>query len=225
MARLIFLFLVFLVLIANVTTISICNGYSVHAVCIKSEKEALLKFKQCIVDRTNRLASWHSDGDCCKWTGIVCDNVTGHVIELNLRVPTLDDYYDYEAYERSWMGGKISPSLLHLKHLSYLDLSNNDFRGIHIPKFFGSLGSLRYLNLSLSNFGGKIPHHLGNLSNLKYLDLGNNYYTMHVETLHWLSSFHSLEYLDLSYVNLSQASNWFHALNTLPSLVGLHLSR
>ncbi|GLT94938.1 hypothetical protein SLE2022_126490 [Rubroshorea leprosula] len=225
MARLIFLFLAFLFLITNVIIISNCNGNSVHAVCIESEKEALLKFKQGIVDRTNRLASWHSDGDCCKWTGIVCNNVTGHVIELNLRVPPLDDYYDdeaYEAYERSWLGGKISPSLLHLKHLSYLDLSNNDFKGIHIPKFIGSLRSLRYLNLSLSVFGGKVPHHLGNLSYLKYLDLGNN--DLHVETLHWLSSLSSLEYLDLSSVNLSQASNWFHALNTLPSLVGLHLS-
>ncbi|GKV08995.1 hypothetical protein SLEP1_g20561 [Rubroshorea leprosula] len=225
MARLIFLFLAFLFLITNVIIISNCNGNSIHAVCIESEKEALLKFKQGIVDRTNRLASWHSDGDCCKWTGIVCNNVTGHVIELNLRVPPLDDYYDdeaYEAYERSWLGGKISPSLLHLKHLSYLDLSNNDFKGIHIPKFIGSLRSLRYLNLSLSVFGGKVPHHLGNLSYLKYLDLGNN--DLHVETLHWLSSLSSLEYLDLSGVNLSQASNWFHALNTLPSLVGLHLS-
>ncbi|GKV09000.1 hypothetical protein SLEP1_g20566 [Rubroshorea leprosula] len=223
MARLIFLFLAFLFLITNVIIISNCNGNSVHAVCIENEKEALLKFKQGIVDRTNRLASWHSDGDCCKWTGIVCNNVTGHVIELNLRVPPLDDYYDDEAYERSWLGGKISPSLLHLKHLSYLDLSNNDFKGIHIPKFIGSLGSLRYLNLSLSVFGGKVPHHLGNLSYLKYLDLGNN--DLHVETLHWLSSLSSLEYLDLSRVNLSQASNWFHALNKLPSLVELHLSQ
>ncbi|GLU15825.1 hypothetical protein SLE2022_322850 [Rubroshorea leprosula] len=230
MARFIFLFLAFLILIINV--ISICNGNSVHAVCIESEKEALLKFKQGIVDRTNRLASWVSDGDCCGWTGIVCDNMTGHVIELHLRTnPPWDinyHVYDYEAdeaYERSRLDGKISPSLLHLNHLSYLDLSNNDFGGIHIPKFFGSLGSLRYLNLSRANFGGEVPHHLGNLSNLKYLNLGNNYYhTMYVENLYWLSSLSSLKYLDLSYVNLSQASNWFHALNTLSSLVELHLS-
>ncbi|GLT41434.1 hypothetical protein SLA2020_155000 [Shorea laevis] len=234
MARLIFLSLAFLILITNVTIISICNGNSVHAVCIESEKEALLKFKQGIVDRTDRLASWVSDGDCCRWMGIVCDNMTSHVIELHLRnTPPWEDnhyVYDYEAqetYERSMLGGKISPSLLHLKHLSYLDLSNNYFGGIHIPKFFGYLGSLRYLNLSNAHFGGEVPHHLGNLSNLKYLNLGNNYYynrLLHVENLHWLSSLSSLKYLDLSYVNLSQASNWFHALNTLPSLVELHLS-
>ncbi|GKV15190.1 hypothetical protein SLEP1_g25992 [Rubroshorea leprosula] len=233
MARFIFLLLAFLILITDVTIISICNGNSVHAVCSESEKKALLKFKQGIVDRTNRLASWVSDGDCCRWTGIVCDNMTGHVIELHLRTTppwevhyyVVDDYEADDAYERSRLGGKISPSLLHLKHLSYLDLSNNDFGGIHIPKFFGSLGSLQYLNLSHAKFGGEVPHHLGNLSNLKYLNLGNNYHhTMYVENLHWLSSLSSLEYLDLSYVNLSQASNWFHALNTFPSLVELHLS-
>ncbi|GKV15196.1 hypothetical protein SLEP1_g25998 [Rubroshorea leprosula] len=232
MARFIFLLLAFLILITDVTIISICNGNSVHAVCIESEKKPLLKFKQGIVDRTNRLASWVSGGDCCRWTGIVCDNMTGHVIELHLRTtpPWEVDYYVYdeeadEAYERSRLGGKISPSLLHLKHLSYLDLSNNDFGGIHMPKFFGSLESLQYLNLSGANFGGEVPHHLGNLSNMKYLNLGNNYYhTMYVENLHWLPSLSSLEYLDLSYVNLIQASNWFHALNTLPSLVELHLS-
>ena len=38
--------------------------------------------------------------------------------------------------------GKINPSLLDLKHLIYLDLSYNDFGGIQIPKFLGSMGSL-----------------------------------------------------------------------------------
>ncbi|GLT58119.1 hypothetical protein SLA2020_310410 [Shorea laevis] len=51
MARLIFLYLAFLIMITSVSIISICNGNSIHAVCIESEKEALLKFKQGIVDR------------------------------------------------------------------------------------------------------------------------------------------------------------------------------
>ena len=72
--------------------------------------------------------------------------------------------------------GKINPSLLDLKHLIYLDLSCNNFHGAQIPKFLGSMGSLRYLNLSFAGFGGLIPHQLGNLSNLQYLNLGNNYY-------------------------------------------------
>ncbi|GLT44397.1 hypothetical protein SLA2020_182990 [Shorea laevis] len=101
MARFIFLFLAFLILITNITTFSICNGNSVHAICIESKKEALLKFKRGIADRTNRLASWVFDGECCRWTGIVCDNMTGHVIELHLKTtpPWEVDYYtfDYET--------------------------------------------------------------------------------------------------------------------------------
>ncbi|GLT28903.1 hypothetical protein SLA2020_038050 [Shorea laevis] len=165
MGQLNYLFLGFLILTS--VSISICNGNSSVA-CIESEKEALLKFKQGILDHTNRMATWISDVDCCRWTGIVCDNMTSHVIELHLRSSTFD-YYD--ADEKSKLGGKISPSLLHLKHLNYLYLSNNDFGGIPIPEFFGSFGSLRYLNLSYAKFGGEVPHHLGNLSNLKYLNL------------------------------------------------------
>ncbi|KAL4618396.1 hypothetical protein ACB092_06G006800 [Castanea dentata] len=206
--------------------------------CIESERHALLNFKQHLEDPSNRLASWTaaaaSDVDCCDWIGVVCDNRTGHVLQLHLTTfyPLYDelttDGAQYEAqlqtYERSVFGGKINPSLLDLKHLIYLDLSYNDFGGTHIPKFLGSMGSLRYLNLSQAGFGGLIPHQLGNLSNLQYLDLGFNYYDLHAKNLQWLSGLPLLHNLDLSYANLSQASNWLQEINKLPSLSELRLS-
>ncbi|KAF2316418.1 hypothetical protein GH714_041759 [Hevea brasiliensis] len=152
--------------------------------------------------------------------------------ELHLRTLSEEEYYafnasgDYDEYwERSTFRGKISQSLLNLKHLKCLDLSNNNFEGIHIPKFLGSMKSLRYLNFSGAGFGGMIPHQLGNLSNLQYLNLeGDGYYEIYVENLDWLSSLSSLEFLDLSSVNLSKALDWLDAMNKLPSLVELHLS-
>ena len=146
--------------------------------CIESERHALLNFKQHLTDPSNRLASWATtapDEHCCDWASVVCHNRTGHVLQLHLKTfyPLYDelttDDDQYEAYERSVFGGKINPSLLDLKHLIYLDLSHNDFDGTHIPKFLGSMGSLRYLNLSHARFGRLIPCQLGNLSNLQYL--------------------------------------------------------
>ncbi|KAB2006343.1 hypothetical protein ES319_D11G338000v1 [Gossypium barbadense] len=164
---------------------TICHANS-NLLCIQSEREALLKFKNHLIDPSNRLSSW------------------------------------VEAYYNSRLGGKINPSLLELKHLSSLDFSNNDFSSIHIPKFFGLLQSLTYLNLSRAQFQGAIPHNLGNLSKLQYLDLRGN--DLEPKSLQWVSGLSSLRYLDLSYVNLSEANDWIQVTFKLPSLLELHLS-
>ncbi|KAJ4726074.1 Leucine-rich repeat receptor protein kinase [Melia azedarach] len=205
-----------------------------HARCIKSEREALLKLKQDLKDPANRLASWNiSDGNCCTWSGVVCDNFTGNVLELHLGNPFNHPFTyrtskaEYVANKRSKFGGKINPSLLDLKHLNYLDLSGNCFEGTGIPTFLGSMRKLRYLNLSESGFMGMVPHQLGNLSNLQYLDINNIYYDgleLYVENFSWLSGLYLLQHLDLSGVNLSRTSDWLRVTNALPSLAVLRLS-
>ncbi|WCJ39174.1 disease resistance family protein / LRR family protein [Euphorbia peplus] len=121
-----------------------------------------LQFKNDLIDPSNRLFDWVADrSDCCRWTGVVCLNITAHVLEVRLRTLSPQEYYGpdryrtfyddpwYEEYHRkSVLGGEVSSCLLELKHLSYLDLSFNDFGGVSIPKFIGSFQSLRYLNLS-----------------------------------------------------------------------------
>ncbi|GAY65329.1 hypothetical protein CUMW_240290 [Citrus unshiu] len=207
------LFLKLLLAIATIN-ISFCNGSS-YVACMGSEREALLRFKQDLIDPSNRLASWIGDEeDCCTWAGVVCDNFTGHVRMLQLR---------NNPSQISMLGGKISPSLLHLKHLVYLDLSFNDFGGIQIPPFLGSMVNLSYLDLSSAGFLGMIPHQLANLSNLQHL-VTSKYLGLYAENLRWLSGLSSLEHLDLSNVDLSRASDWLLVMNTLPSLVLLRLS-
>lgn len=47
---------------------------------------------------------------------------------------------------------------------------------------------------------------------------------MYSENLQWLSGLSSLEYLEMSFVNLSKASDhWVLAINKLPSLLELRL--
>ncbi|XP_031248974.1 receptor-like protein EIX2 [Pistacia vera] len=200
-------------LVLTAINFSFCSGSS----CIESERHALLRFKQDLEDPSNRLASWTNfDGDCCTWTGVVCDNFTGHILKLKLRSPSRG---------RRSLSGKVNPSLLDLKHLIYLDLSYNAFDGIRIPSFLGSFGELRHLNLSEAGFAGEIPHQLGNLSNLQYLDLGQNDYPLYIDNIRWLSGLSSLKYLDLTVVNLSKTSaDLFLIINALPSLGVLQLS-
>ncbi|XP_022746307.1 LRR receptor-like serine/threonine-protein kinase GSO2 [Durio zibethinus] len=164
--------------------------------------------------------------DCCEWVGVFCNNFTGHVNELHLGLSSPYEgvsVAEWDAYLRSKLGGQINPSLMEMKHLSFLDFSNNDFSGLAIPEFIGSMKSLLYLNLSFSNFSRAIPHNLGNLSKLHYLDLGYNSF-FEDTTLQWVSGLSSLLYLDLSYTNLTKATDWLQATNKLPSLVELHLS-
>ncbi|WRX28279.1 Leucine-rich repeat - like 10 [Theobroma cacao] len=183
--------------------------------CKESERQALLDFKQSlqVVDRAGfeGLSSW--DGkDCCAWMGVLCNSLTGYVEMLQL-----SGYF--------WLvAGTISPSLLKLQHLSVLDLSQNDFNGTLIPDFIGSLKNLTHLDLSLANFRGPIPSQLGNLSKLEILSLGGDFVNpklVSVGNLEWLSHLTSLKYLDLSFTNLSKASDWSQVVNQLPFLGSL----
>ncbi|KAF5773989.1 putative leucine-rich repeat-containing, plant-type, leucine-rich repeat domain superfamily [Helianthus annuus] len=204
--------------------------------CLDDERQALLQFKRGLVDEANRLASWAGEtSDCCKWIGILCDNITGNVHKIHLPGKCLfDDYNTIKEYDETVkrrLRGVISPSILYLKQLEHLDLSCNDFRGIQIPRFIGSLGNLRYLNLSRSKFGRTIPPQLGNLTKLGILCLGSfyddetgEYERTSIMNMQWLSSLHSLHHLDMSGVDLAKATDWFQVINTLPSLAQLHFS-
>nr|GME08534.1 receptor-like protein 12 [Ipomoea batatas]GME13189.1 receptor-like protein 12 [Ipomoea batatas] len=134
--------------------------------CIETERQALMAFKQSIVEDNGMLSSWGSDKECCKWWGVGCNNATGHVIRLDLHGNSSTHHY--------LSAPKVSPSLLQLKHLNYLDLSYNEFQWSSIPEFIGSFQRLRVLNLHNANFAGAIPPHLGNLTNLRVLLLSYN---------------------------------------------------
>ncbi|KAI3519614.1 hypothetical protein L1887_08828 [Cichorium endivia] len=228
-------FSLLLVMVPTLFPLCTCNTNFHDVLCKDDERQALVEFKHGLIDESNRLASWvGTKNDCCNWAGIVCDNSTGHVQKIHLPNNCHTDDYsttkEYEECSNQRLIGNLSPSLLHLKQLKHLDLSNNDFGGIKIPSFMGSLKNLRYLNLSRSRFGGTIPPQLGNLSELHTLSLGS-FYNVFMEreltsmrNMHWLSSLHRLHHLDMSGVDISKVTDWLQVINTLPSLVELHLS-
>lgn len=95
--------------------------------CTERERQALLHFKQGVVDDFGMLSSWvngEDKRDCCKWRGVECNNQTGHVISLDLHGT---GYYGMGFHQ--YLGGRIDPSLAELQHLKHLNLSWNHFEG------------------------------------------------------------------------------------------------
>lgn len=195
--------------------LSMPANFALEIKCLESERQGLLSFKQSLIDRYDILSSWrtqaNANDDCCNWRGVGCSNKTGgdhHIIRLHLH--------------NKGLMGEVGSSLTQLSHLTYLDLSYNEFDQISLQDI-ASLINLNYLNLSNNKFSSVvIPSHLGNLSKLLVLDLGSNGWLC--DNLSWLSRLSSLKHLDLSSTDLHNAHDWVDIINKLTLLQSLSLS-
>ncbi|KAL1555669.1 receptor-like protein EIX1 [Salvia divinorum] len=174
--------------------------------CIEREREALLSFKNGLIDAFDKLSSWRSN-ECCEWDGVECSNTTGHVITLQCH--------------DCGLRGEVRSSLLELHHLIDLDLSRNYFGGIPIPQFIGSMKQLRHLDLNSCKFSGTIPSHLGNLTKLRSLDLGGNDFGG-IPIPEFIGSMKQLQLLNLGSSNFSGTIP--PELGNLTNLLSLDLS-
>ncbi|KAK4725717.1 hypothetical protein R3W88_030634 [Solanum pinnatisectum] len=186
----------------------VCLCHEVSSISILPHKHqtiSLLKFKQSFTihhsassdcrESYPKTSSWNTSRDCCSWDGVVCDDITGHVIELDLRCSRLVGTIDSNS------------SLFQLSHLQRLDLSFNNFSNSHISPEFGKFSSLKHLDLSKSYFSGQIPYEVSHLSKLHSLRLSTFSYSKKLRlTTHdfkWLlQNLTQLRELDLTYINI-----------------------
>ncbi|CAN7137492.1 unnamed protein product [Brassica rapa subsp. narinosa] len=69
-----------------------------------------------------------------------------------------------------------STSLFELRHLRYLDLSQNNFTS-SLPSEFGNLNRLEILDLSSNEFFGQVPPTISNLTMLSFLYFKDNHFS------------------------------------------------
>ncbi|KAJ4842617.1 hypothetical protein Tsubulata_034100 [Turnera subulata] len=196
--------------------------------CHDHEKSALLQFKESLIsDRCPwasldptaypKVEGWNppngEESDCCSWDGIECDDITGHVISLDL--------------SNSCLYGSInsSCSLFQLFHLRYLNLAGNDFNASLIPSALGHLPNLTHLNLSYSGFSGPIPSSISNLSKLSSLDFSSYYHGLELRNPNFKTLITKLANLQILHLDLVDMSSTMpnDILPNSSSLVSLSL--
>ncbi|CAN6709895.1 unnamed protein product [Malus baccata var. baccata] len=202
------LLLIRVLAIATITfSIGLCNGIpGWPPLCKESERQALLMFKQDLEDPANRLSSWVAEegSDCCRWTGVVCDHITGHILELHLNSSYFDGTFYASFGDRlDLSNSSFSGSIFHFfcgrrdepYLLSILHLENNHLTG-KVPDCWMNWPSLGFLHLENNNLTGNVPMSMGYLLNLQSLHLRNNH--LYGELPHSLENCTMLSVVDLS---------------------------
>ncbi|KAL3735588.1 hypothetical protein ACJRO7_024673 [Eucalyptus globulus] len=206
------------------------------APCRPDQKSDLLNFMKammpnnstsffCQMDSTlatrPKMLSWNADTDCCSWEGVMCDQMTGHVIRLELGCYTLNPTCyssagSSDSTKLSSLGslnlssphkverpsGSNSDMLLqNLTMLRILILDGLNMSGIDVSHLMNLSPSLEVLSLSSCKLRGTLPANIFLLPKLTCLNLsGNKELAGYLPESTWNSS---LKVLDLSSTGFS----------------------
>ncbi|CAK7340534.1 unnamed protein product [Dovyalis caffra] len=198
-----------------ILTLALLNIERYHC-CSEEERSGLLEIKAWINHPNGTsMPDWMENTDCCKWSGVECDNTTNQVTKLNL------------SFEREfWRLGDLylnASLFLPFKELKSLGLVWNGLVGFLENQGFEVLASglrkLKELDLSGNSFDDSILSSLPAVSSLQNLDLSFNMLTTISNSINGLEK---LEILDLSGNQFNDSS--LSPLSGLSSLQTLHLS-
>ncbi|KAI6691016.1 hypothetical protein NL676_027844 [Syzygium grande] len=169
------------------------------------------------------MRSWNADADCCSWDGVMCDQMTGHVIRLELGCYTLNPTCYISAgssnsTELSALGqhnlsfpqkaerpsGSSSNMLLqNLTKLRVLILDGLNMSGINVSHLMNLSPSLEVLSLSSCKLRGVLAAKVFLLPKLTCLNFsGNKELSGYLPESTWNSP---LKVLDLSFTGFSGA--------------------
>jgi Leucine-rich repeat (LRR) protein len=99
--------------------------------------------------------------DECFWSGVVCDEDTGEVIEVN--------------WARQGLNGGLAAEMKLLTSLDRIDFSENELQGTLDPLYEST--ELKHVYLHNNNFTGSLSELIGSMHNLTSLYLGHNQLT------------------------------------------------
>ncbi|XP_009758235.1 receptor-like protein EIX2 [Nicotiana sylvestris] len=183
-------FCFFLFFILTNTKLSVCIG-----ICRENEQQTLESLKKEVYDPANFLSSWIVGKDCCEWEGVVCHNLTRHVIELHIGngLYVHLSRYDLRIYNFDWL-----PSLSNLENLEMEDVDlSNVTNWLQVINMLPSLVDLRLYKCSLHHIPPLLHH---NFSSLETLDLSGNNFSSSIPK--WVFNLPNLVSLNLAYSNL-----------------------
>ncbi|GLT79557.1 hypothetical protein SLA2020_510400 [Shorea laevis] len=209
-------------------------SFSTTQLCSHEEALALLQFKTSFsINSTtsdpaicnhyhtkaySKTKSWKEGIDCCSWDGVSCDNVTGHVIALDLSCSLLSGTFPSNS------------TLFLLKNLQSLNLAFNDFRLSKIPPEISQFTRLKHLDISSSRFCGQVPAEIAHLPKLVSLNLSNYPFSDSSELIletttlrNLVQNLSEVRELVLSGVNMTSVNPRFF-MNLSSSLTTLDLS-
>ncbi|KAH0724636.1 hypothetical protein KY290_000421 [Solanum tuberosum] len=179
---------VLLFFISTNTKFVVCVG-----ICRENEQRALEILKKEVYDPSDFLSSWVVGNDCCEWEGVVCNNLSRHVIELSISIDWFDSRY-LRINNLEWLTNLSSLENLEMESV---DLSKAN-EWLQVINMLPSLVDLRLYNCSLHHITPLLDHH--NFSSLKSLNLSLNY-NFSSSVPKWVFNLPNLVSLDLSYCN------------------------